>query len=66
MGKLTHIFLIHRLALSVFAAVYAFGQKVGHRRARLWPSVLRELRTAIALVPLVRSDLTRPVADVVL
>ena len=65
-GKLTHIFLIHRLALAVFAAVYAFGQKVGHRRARLWPSVLRELRTAIALVPLVRSDLTRPVADIVL
>ena len=36
-GKLTHIFLLHRFALSVFAGVYAFGQKVGHRRARLWP-----------------------------
>ena len=63
-GKLTHIFLLHRFALSVFAAVYAFAKKCGHRRARLWPSVLRELRTAIALVPLVRSDLSRPVADV--
>ena len=63
-GKFTHIFLLHRLSLSVFAAVYAFGQKVGHKRARLWPSVLRELRTAVALVLVVRSDLTRPVADV--
>ena len=62
-GKLTHIFLLHRFALSVFAAVYAFGQKVGHKRARLWPSVLEELRMAVAVVPLVRSDLTRPVAE---
>ena len=65
-GKLTHLFLIQRLALSIFAAVYAFAQKCGHRRARLWPGVLRELRTAIALVPLVRSDLSRPVADLLL
>ena len=65
-GKLTHLFLIQRLALSIFAAVYAFAQKCGHRRARLRPSVLRELRTAIALVPLVRSDLSRPVADLLL
>ena len=63
-GKLTHLFLLQRFALSVFAAVYAFAQKVGHKRARIWPSVLRELRTAIAILPLVRSDLTRPVADV--
>ena len=65
-GKLTHLFLIQRFALSTFAAVYAFAQKCGHRRARLWPSVLRELRTAVALVPLVRSDLTRPVAELLL
>ena len=63
-GKLTHIFLIQRFALSTFAAVYAFAQKCGHRRARLWPSVLHELRIAIALLPLVRSDLSRPVAEV--
>ena len=40
-GKLTHLFLIHRLALATFAAVYAFVQKCGNRRARVWPSVLR-------------------------
>ena len=59
-GNLTHLFLIQRLALSIFAAVYAFAQKCGHRRARLWPSVLRELRTAIALVPLARRQPPRP------
>ena len=58
-GKLTHIFLLQRFALSVFAVVYAFAKKCGHRRARLWPSVLRELRFAIVLVPLVRADLSR-------
>ena len=51
LGKLTHIFLLQRFALSVFAAVYAFAKKCGHRRARLWPNVLRELRLAIALAP---------------
>ena len=63
-GKLTHIFLLQRFALSTFAAVYAFAKKCGHRRARLWPSVMRELQLAVALVPLVRADLSRPVADV--
>ena len=63
MGKLTHIFLIQMFSLSVFEAVYAFGQNVGHKYARLRPSVLRELRTAVALVPLVRSDLALPVAE---
>ena len=65
-GKLTHLFLIQRFALSTFAAVYAFVQKCGDKRARLWPSVLRELRTAVALVPLVRSDLSRSVAEMLL
>ena len=46
--------------------MYGFAKKCGHRRARLWPSVLRELRLAIALVPLVRSDLSLPVADVLI
>ena len=49
----------------VFAApcrrvVYAFATKVCGRRARLWPSVLRELQRALAVLPLVRSDLARP------
>ena len=48
-GKFTHLFLLQRFALSTFAAVYAFAQKVGHKRARVWPSVLRELRATLAI-----------------
>ncbi len=62
-GRFTSSFLLHRLALSVFSAVYAFGRKVGDRPARVWPSVLRELRLALAVLPLVQSDLSRPVAE---
>ena len=61
----SHLFLIHRLALATFVAVYVFAQKCGNKRARLWPSVRRELRVAVALVPLVRSDLSRLVANIV-
>jgi len=65
-GQFTHAFLLHRPALSIFSAVYAFGRKLGHRRARLWPSVLREFRSALALLPLVRSDLSRPTSPVLI
>jgi integrase len=61
LGKFTHLYLLHRPALAVFSAVYAFARKLGHRRARLWPSVRRELRRALALLPLVRAELDRPV-----
>ena len=63
-GKFTHIFLLHRPALSVFSAVYIFAQKVGARMARVWPSVLSELRTALSLLPLVRADLSRQVSPI--
>ena len=59
-GRFTHWILLHRAALSIFNAVYAFATKVGERRARLWPSVLRELQRVLAVLPLVRSDLARP------
>ena len=61
LGKFTHLFLLHRLALAAFSAVYAFARKLGHRPARLWPSVRRELSRALALLPLVRAELDRPV-----
>ena len=41
-----------RLARATFAG----------RRTRLWPSALRELQRALAVLPLVRSDLARPAA----
>ena len=50
----------------MFYAVNAFARKVGHRCAWLSPSVLGELRQALALVPLVRADLRRPVCPALL
>ena len=47
-ARFTHAFLLHRFALSVFSAAYVFSQQHGDRRARVWPSVLRELRAALA------------------
>ena len=65
-GKFTHMALLNRLSLSVFSAVYAFARKVGHRYARVWPSVMRELEHALSLVPLMRADLSRPVSPVLI
>ena len=48
-GRFTHAFLLHRPALSIFSAVYAFAEKVGNRAARVWPSVLAELQLALAI-----------------
>ena len=64
-GRITHVMLLHRPSLAIFSAVYAFSAKNGHRAARLWASALRELRQAVALLPLVRSDLGRPVSPLV-
>ena len=65
-GRFTHAFLLHRPALSIFCAVYAFAEKVGNRAARVWPSVLAELQLALAILPLVCADLERPVAPILI
>ena len=63
-SKLTNWFLLHRPWLAVFNAVYAFCHSESPERPRrLWPSVLQELEDAVAVLPLVRSDLSRPVAE---
>ena len=66
LGKFTNLFLLHRLSLAIFSSVYAFVRKLGARTARLWPSVLRELQRALALLPLIRAELDRAVAPVLL
>ena len=63
-GRMTNCFLLERSALSVFSSVYAFSRRCGHRAARMWPSVLRELQRALAILPVVQADLSRPVAPV--
>ena len=66
-GKLTHIMLLHRQSLALFNAVYAFCRtNWPERPRRLWLSVQQELSDAIALLPLIRSDLSRPVATALL
>ena len=64
MGKITNVFLLHRPSLALFNAVYAFCHtEWPERPRRLWPSVQQELRDAVAVLPLVRSDLSRAVAE---
>lgn len=65
-GRFTDRMLLHRQALSCFNAVYAFAQKCGSRRARIWPAVARELRRAMAVLLLVRADLSSPVSPLLL
>ena len=65
-GRFTHAFLLNRPALSVFSAVYAFAEKVGDRAARVWPSVIAELQLALDILPMVRADLERPVAPLLI
>ena len=63
-GKITNWFLLHRPSLAVFNAVYAFCHSESPETPRrLWQSVLQELEDAVAVLPLVRSDLSRPVAE---
>ena len=61
-GQFTNIFLLHRPALSVFSCVYVFSRRLGERLAKVWPVVLRELRAALAILPLVCADVSRPVS----
>ncbi len=61
-GQFTHIYLLHRPSLSVFSCVYTFARRLGHRCAKLWPVVKRELATALAILPLVIADVSRPVS----
>ena len=62
-GKLTNVMFLHRQSLSIFNAAYAFCRTTSPEQPRrLWPSVRQELSDAVALLPLFRSDLSRPVA----
>ena len=66
LGKFTNLCLLHRLSLSIFSSVYAYVRKLGHRAARVWPSVLRELQRALAVLPLIRAELDRKVSPVLI
>ena len=60
-GKITHWLLLHRPALALLNAVYAFCRSDSpDRPRRVWPSVLQELNDVIALLPFKRFDLSSP------
>jgi hypothetical protein len=65
-GRFSNLFLLHRPAFAIFSSVYAYARKLGAVAARVWVSVMRELRMALWLLPLIRSDLRRPVSPVLI
>ena len=60
LGHLIHIFTLKRELLSIFHATYSFIKGSYLRRQPLWASVARELRWALALLPLVEVDIQLP------
>lgn len=65
LGKWTWAMLVRRPALAVFTAVYRFVEAARWRPFRIWPSVKRELRVAMGLVPLLFADLAAPWAPLI-
>jgi len=59
-GRWTWCVLVRRAALSLFQRVYQFIEVAGRRRFTLWPSVRRELRSIMAVVPLLQASLRSP------
>ncbi len=59
-GHWTWAFLARRGAFSVFNAVYRFIETAGGRVFDIWPTVARELATAMDLAPLLFSSLDAP------
>lgn len=59
-GKWTWAMLIVRPALATFGAVYNFCEKSGKTPFVLWPSVIKELKIATAIAPLLWTTINLP------
>lgn len=57
-GKWTWAALPTRPILSVFSSVYKFIQVMNRRPAKLWPSVINELKLMCGLAPLMFTNIT--------
>jgi len=64
-GKWTWAMLPRRPALATFNAVYHFARKANSHKLRLWPTVKRELRVAMGLVPVLYADIKAPWAPLI-
>ena len=60
LGHLTFASLLRRELLSCFQATYVFVKKCYHVHSRLWPQVVRELKWACSLLPLVSRNMAAP------
>jgi hypothetical protein len=65
-GRWVWASLVRRPVLSVFSAVFRFQQAADGRLFEIWPSVRRELLTAVGLAPLLVAFLDDPFFDRVL
>lgn len=65
LGHLTWAMLCRRETLCIVDQCYAFVRAHYGRSARLWPSVRRELRQAVALLPLMRRRIASAWCDTV-
>jgi hypothetical protein len=65
-GRWTWAGLVRRPVLAVFSAVFRFQQAADGRLFDIWPSVRRELLTAVGLAPLLVAFLDDPFFDRVL
>lgn len=64
-GHWTWFMLVRRCSLSIFGHVYRYMTCAASSRPSLWPGVVRELRLACDLSPLIYSDLRAPMSPVV-
>ena len=60
LGKWTWCMLLRRPSLAALQQSYRYAQLARGRRFTLWPSVRRELRTLLALLPLLHARLDTP------
>lgn len=62
-GKLTWAMLVRRPSLQCLHHSYRFIRVRKNYRSQLWPSVIRELLVAVALLPLLSANLRRDFVD---
>ena len=65
-GHLTFASLLRRELLSCFQATYVYIKKCYHVHSRIWPQVVRELKWACSLLPLVCRNMAAPWSSEVL
>lgn len=66
LGHCAWRFLVKRACFGILSALYKFARRTRHSLSGWWPKARQELRDAVALLPLCRAALGRPVSTLVL